>query len=299
MRDKIIFLLKRYFEIPILFFVLLIINFFPNYSIDLLLFVIFGAIGIGAFIISTRTKHKLILRLTGIYIILNFLVFPLLYLSLIKFSKDSFEFDNFVFSSEKSYSITELSDYYSIKKLNKESEVIKLLLFQNSSKLDSTLNFLNNGNVVVLDKYILNKNCVPVQFDRPMYKAILNICDLEGNRIGFIENKEEGCYLTESNQTIKVFLEQRLVVLNDRKVEYNSKASDIVEKNNIWKYRQLLPYTLNIFTTDNMIPKSKMANIIFFFHQTIVATVIISIIIGIIQNYLTKDKDANDNNTVL
>ena len=270
-------------------FIILLV--FPSYSIDVFVICIFLLVSVGFYALSSRPKYKLACRLAALYVLLNFIIFPIIYLIILKGKSDSFQFDNFILASEKDNSISEIKEYYNLEQINKDVILIDKLLKDSSKNLETKIEFLNQGNIVILNQYYLAKNCIPVTARRrPIYKATLNICGRNGMKLGELLNKRGGCVLSNSKNTIKNYLIDYLIESQNMLKEFNLEKRKITELNDPWTYRQLLPYSVNIFSTSNMVPKSKQANIVFFLHQLIVGTLIISLLIGIIQNLWTGPK---------
>jgi hypothetical protein len=78
---------------------------FPKHAIDILILSFLIIVSIGLFFLSKKSKHKNFLRILGVYIFSNFVVFPCIYLFALKSNSNSFQFDATIFSSEKESSL--------------------------------------------------------------------------------------------------------------------------------------------------------------------------------------------------
>jgi hypothetical protein len=173
--------------------------------------------------------------------------------------------------------------------LSKSLNTIDIILHDSSQILDTAIKFLNNGNIVTLSEFIISKNCEAVSgAGRPMYKARLNICNSQGFMVTSIQEKQEGCKLGKASQSIRSYLSLLKERLISQLNEFTSERKDILNKNDIWTYKQLLPYSINIFSTSNIVPKSRIANIIFHLHQFFVGTIIISLLVGFFSGYFVS-----------
>ena len=202
----------------------------------------------------------------------------------------SLQFDSDIFTSEKSSSLRNIDEYYEPEEIQKNVSAVKIIVDDTSHILDTSINYLNTGNIVTLNQFIISKNCIQVPFDRPMYKATMNICDLKGIQITFFKDKHEGCNLGKRSQTIRDYLNNYLSDMTSQLNQYEAEKIRVVKQNDIWTYKQILPYSINIFATGNMVPKSRIANITFHLHQFLVATILISLLTGFFQNFIAKKK---------
>lgn len=242
------------------------------------------------YMLSYSSKFKFFFRSLSIFLFLHLIVFPLIYVLILKKDTASFEFDSTIFNNEKEYSISNVRNKYDSKKLNKDIETINLVINEKSDKLKLNLKYLNEGNIIFTSKYMISKNCNDdFRRNRPSSLVALNISNLNGTLVSSISTNSEGCSFGNSDRTILNFLVTWKEILSKKNNRFQENYEQITENNGIWSYRQILPYSLNVFFTGNMTPKSKTANIVFFFHQIIVFAFLLSIVVN--QFPLTKNSD--------
>ncbi|MDO6758880.1 hypothetical protein Q4566_01605 [Tamlana sp. 2_MG-2023] len=271
---------------------MIIIRLIPEkYSLDFLLISIVLLCSIGIYLYASKTHYKTLLRVFAVYIFINFLIFPLLYLSLLKVNPESFKIENSISKSEQTISITDLENSYSPKNLKSNLLVVNSLLEETGAELDVNISVLNNGNTIKTKLYLLSKDCHSVKARRPMYKACLNICDFAGNKITSILDKNEGCLLNPKQVTVREFINLEKDKINKRIKQFDKEHKEITEKGNYWTYNQLLSYSINTFSTGNFIPISKLANILFYLHFFIGNGILLTILIAFIQKTLEKGKE--------
>lgn len=271
---------------------MIIIKLIPEkYSLDLLLISIVLLCSTGIYLYASKTRYKILLRVFAVYIFINFLIFPLLYLSLLKANPESFKIENSISKSEQTISISDLENSYSPKNLKSNLLVINTLLEETGAELDVNISVLNNGNNIRTKLYSLSKDCHSVSSRRPMFKACLNICDFTGNKIASILDKNEGCLLNPKEVTVREFINLEKNKINKRIKQFDKEHKEIKEDYNYWTYNQLLPYSINTFSTGNIIPLSKLANYLFYLHFFIGNGILLTVLIAFIQKTLEKGKE--------
>ncbi|PHO00747.1 hypothetical protein CSC82_27180 [Rhodobacteraceae bacterium 4F10] len=245
--------------------------------------------------LSFKYKIKTFLRLLSVFLFLHLIIFPLIYVLILKYDSSSFEFDSTIFKNEKENSITNIKEKYNSEKTKHYLESIDLVLNENSPKLNQKLEFLNKGNILITKNYLISKNCNDdFSFNHPVSVVSINISDLNGTLISSVSSNSEGCTFSNSELNVKNYLIERKEKLSKKYLNYQSVYTEIVKNNRIWSYRQILPYSLNIFFTGNITPKSKLTNIVFFVHQIIVFVFLLSILVN--QLPLTKNEKSESKN---
>lgn len=267
-----------------------LMTFLSIYSLDYGIAIFILLISLILYQKSAVVKYKLLLRGLSLFLFLHFFFFPLIYIVILKNDPKSFSFDKDIFNSEKDNSFEEITSKYNPIDMQKNVVSIKSVLNTNSPSLDSALSFLNSGNLVSAGQFIISKNCIPVKAHRPMYRVTFTICSTDGKFITQII-ESEGCNFYDASRTIKNYLQEKEIYLNTKLVAYNNDKKRIYEVEDIWSYRQILSYSINIFSTSNMSPKSRIANITFFIHQFIVYFFILGLLVSVFLNFLTtKEK---------
>ena len=75
--------------------------------------------------------------------------------------------------------------------------------------------------------------------------------------------------------------------------DFKKEKEKLKTNNKIWSYSRILPYSLNIYTTGNLQPKTRLSNIIFHIHQLILSVGIIGLIVNLSSTYLSTHKEEN------
>ena len=125
-----------------------------------------------------------------------------------------------------------------------------------------------------------------------------------GSIISYLNvNQKNGILLRtlqlEDNQNFNsISLRKLLFQLKDSYVRqinnFKKDTARVIERNDIWTYRKILSYSINIFFTGNMVPKTKLANVIFFLHELITVTFLLGITVGLAQNlFFTNNTSHN------
>lgn len=263
----------------------------PKYSLDILLALMITLISVGIYFYAKKTNYKVLLKIVACYIVINFLVFPLLYLATLKFDANSFKVENAIVENEKNSSLTELKDIYNPSELKEAMQTLKLLEEEGSEKLSGKIAELNKGNIIETDAYLLSKDCVPVKWQRPMYKAVIKVCNKDGVQLASILEPLEGCKLSGNNTSIRSYLNLRKTQISERLDEYSRGEKDILKNNDFWSYHQIVTYTANAFSTSNLTPISRIANIIYYLHFFIGYSLLLTILISFVQKTIEKSKE--------
>jgi len=272
--------------------IMVIIRLIPEkYSLDLFMIFIVILCSISTFLYANKTRYKILLKVFAVYIFINFLIFPLLYLALLRINPESFKIENSISKSEQNISLIDLENNYSPVKLQSNLLVINNVLEESGTELDVNISILNMGNLIKTKLYSLSKDCHSVRAQRPMYKACLHIYDLVGNKIVSILDKNEGCLLSPSEITVREYISREKDKINKQINQFDQEHKEITLNNNFWTYSQLLPYSINTFSTGNFVPLSKLANILFYLHFFIGNGILLTLLIAFIQKTLEKVKE--------
>ena len=105
--------------------------------------------------VSQLSKYKVLLRLLSIYILLHFVIFPVIYVFLITSNSKSFDIDNSILDNEKEIFSEEINDNYSPKLTSKLTQITNQIYKDSCSLLDKNISYLEEGNVIVLNEYLI------------------------------------------------------------------------------------------------------------------------------------------------
>lgn len=210
------------------------------------------------------------------------------------FNPGSFKFEDIIKNSEKNSSIIELSDEFKPKELSNKLLFIDAILKSNSKELDTTLKYLNLKNIVQIDSFkvfasssprspFASKGSLPDDTNFVDF----TICNDKGN---FKEKISEVSHSVFSNQErkIKEFLVQHRDIISLSLKNFNETKNKIELEENFWTYGKILAYSINIWGTGNMVPISKISNVIFAIHKFIVEGFIFTIVVSLFYELVGK-----------
>lgn len=226
-------------------------------------------------------KFKYAIACLSIMLILHLVVFPFLYILMLKNDPTSFEFKTAIQDNRKQLVLNEWIDdskniphkikslenikfsNYSI--LNKQLKELKQLIFTESNILytDYHLNLPSKTYNFTATIYIFDKKGI---LKKRLYK-VGSQADLDSVKLGSVISED----INE--------LKKELNYYRVKKVE--------LDKNNFWTFATLLPYSISSIFTGNMSPLTPMANILYTIHYVI----IYCIGIGIFLHFLIVNLD--------
>lgn len=276
------------------FFCLLIfqknIYFYTGFSFsDISIICIIGTIVFVIVKVSQLSKYKVLLRLLSIYILLHFIIFPVIYVFLITSNSKSFDIDTSITNNEKEIFSGEINDNYSPKLTSKLIQITNQIYKDSCSLLDKNISYLEEGNIIVLNEYLITLTTISCDDSHPRTCTLLNICDISGKAV--IQNKHDNNMLVGSFGGSVRDLVLKISRESVNKIQDFKKEKEKLKTNNkIWSYSRILPYSLNIYTTGNLQPKTKLSNIIFHIHQFILSVGIIGLIVNLSSTYLSTHK---------
>ena len=249
--------------------------------IDIVLILILIYLSIKLYSISfKRDKSKLLLRVTSIFILAHLIIFPLIYLSIINGDPESIDIDDKIVNNEKDIRLKEFQKSNNTDFQHKKKILNKILIDDKKLISNVSLNDIIDRKLLILNSNIIGSRYYDLPPGNQNNKIII-IYDKQGNQLfNFIVNyKIDG---------ITSALEDYLTELT---IKENSKAKEleIIESNSFWSYRRILPYTLNILFTENFNPKSQTSNFVYFIHNILVLGFLLSFIMTLLQNYITKN----------
>ncbi|MBK7884531.1 MAG: hypothetical protein IPJ81_12660 [Chitinophagaceae bacterium] len=232
-------------EILILIPIAIIIVLLCNYNSDFILLFILLLICFGIYIISSKTKFKQLLRLLALFLLLHLIIFPVIYIALLKYDSDSFEFDKGVLNSEKNNSLVEINSKYVPIDLENNIKLIDKILLIDSSKLNLPFEILHDGNLLLVKNYIFGLQLthgIPPQ----MFTTVFSIYDSTGKFISMLNENDDNNSLN-FNGSIHDFINKKKNDYQTKLANCNKDIRRVIEKEDIWSYRRIISYSINIF----------------------------------------------------
>jgi hypothetical protein len=235
-----------------------------------------------------KGTYKYIVKGFSIFFLFHLVLFPTVYLILINFNPHSFEFDNFIKSTEKKQVLIKIENEFKQDDIKVDKTLLKELINYKDSLIDSTINYLSSGNVVVLKDYIIS-------YDRPFPIIdsgespidIFYICNSQGTLVSKFEIPNN----YKEKPTLRVILRNYLNSFDIKESDFKRRKYEIVKLEKYWNYNNILAYSINIFSKDNIIPKSRIANVIFFIHHLLVYGFILGLVFQLGFNFFTFKKE--------
>jgi hypothetical protein len=255
-----------------------------KYTYDIMILIIFISLSVGLFIISKSTKHTILLKLFSIFIFFHFVFFPFIYVYLLNTNPNNIKIEKEVLDSEIISSYDNIDEIYGRTLLEKE-KLINNILHKEKDFIKIKINslkpnqmFILKENIAVLNYSFETKGKHPISFET------------------FFFYNKKGEYITdlkirdENIVNIDNLLKNELT--NVRKLQsLKKKEIEQVKTHKFWSYKNILPYSINIFYTSNFVPKSKISNIVYFIHNTFIFVIVLSLIIGFLPNFFTNKID--------
>jgi len=257
---------------------------FEKYAYDTMILVIFITLSVGLFIVSKNAKHSILLKLSSIFIFFHFILFPFIYVYLLNTNPNNIRIEKDVLNSEIISSYNNIDDIYGKSLLEKKSLITNLLqtdkdflkILVDSLKLNQL--FLLKNNIAVLNYKLWEKS------KHPIYYETFYFYNKKGEYIADIKVEDEN--VININDLLKKELKNVKELQSLKKQEIEE-----IKAHKFWSYKNILPYSINIIYTSNFVPKSKISNFVYFIHNTFVYAIVLSLIIGFLQNFISNKKD--------
>lgn len=259
-----------------------------EHNADIILFmVLFGFASI-LFIVAITTdsnNKKSLFKLVVIFLIVHLVIFPFAYVLIINNDPKDIAIENTIEKNERVNALTDLNNFYNAKIIHSEIITVQTLLATKNNSLDSSTSYLNRGNILIFDTFMLYKNNITKMYNRPYHIPQLVVCNINGKIISAItkEIRNEDLPL----ETINKFLAKHKKEITDKYKRYNSKKNEVLRNKRIWTYSKILPYSLNIFS-GNIKPIGRLANIIHSLHIILVTIILLSMITSSLLDIYNK-----------
>ncbi len=231
--------------------------------------------------IKRRPLNNLI-KISALFILVHIVIFPLFYLTQLKKDSKSFEFDNYIKSIEKDNALNYIRSNLKPNEIENKLELIEELLRDNHDNLYLKLSKIYDSNrIYPLNNFSFTGRINEFEKGPPgtgsKYERLIHIYDING-----VHQKDLVEYVGNVQDTIQGslfnFLSLEKGILENKLNAFSILNHEIEKQEKFWTYPRILPYVINIFNTDNIKPKSRAANILFFTHNFIVVVFIIGLL---------------------
>lgn len=223
---------------------------------------------------ETYKRSKYAIASLSIILILHLIVFPFVYTLMLKNNPACFEFKTAIYSNRKQVLLNEwIDDSRSIPGKIKELESIKV---SSNIVLDKNLKELKR--LTFTNDYIIHTD---IKLEIPGRNLTATVYIF--NKDGFLKNIlfKSGSQSELDSTKFGSVLKSDISYLKNQLEYYRIKKTEL-DRNNVWTFATLLPYSVSSLFTGNMVPITPAANIFYTMHYLL----IYSIGIGIFLHFL-------------
>lgn len=254
----------------------------PNYTlVPMAIFTIVVCL----FLIANRVSKsslKWLLYSSGSILFLNFIIFPVLYVIMIRIDNTSFIIDYKTKKQEEEIEMFEINEQYHPEYQSQTLNFIEYYLGKQRNELDTDLEFLYNENLLKVGKYSIYKTSRVINAGAPLPRDYLIILNDSGIKIGEIEIIS----LRHKNSLQQVLANEKPKIIN-RKKEYEQRLIAVQEKR-FWTISKLAPYMTTIFSLDYFKPVSRIAHIVYGIHKLIVNAILLAFMVSVIVSLILE-----------
>ncbi|MFP9100916.1 hypothetical protein ACLI09_17860 [Flavobacterium sp. RHBU_24] len=175
-------------------------------------------------------------------------------------------FEKNVLLTEKGSLTKEIEEVYEFPQLESKANIIEFLINSKSKILNTKI---ENFPIGYIKNYVLIPSYLPIDAPHPSFALHLKIFDKEKFLFAIRVDEEDKLISSLNKEYTKT---KRLIQsyhIENMNVKNGSK----------WYALNILPYSINIFFNDNMVPKSHLANYVYFIHYVIVFGVLFAILV--------------------
>jgi hypothetical protein len=260
------------------------------YNTNIFILTIFFILIIAGLLIGKRQvnrKTKLLCYSVSLFVLFHLVVFPLCYYGLIKYDKKSIQIKNEVISGEKESAVSDLESEYRPTLMANNASILDTLLSTNQPLLDTPLAFIYADNILTLNGYFIAKSDTMLRTDMP---RPANDCVALYDSKGKLAVKLYGSVKERSSTRLYEFLSEFRNFYKSQTSSFAIKRQQIVTEKELWTYARILPFSLNIFNSDNIKPVSKLASVVNYLHNFVVYSLLLTIIGTFLIDLLITNK---------
>ncbi|WP_176829811.1 hypothetical protein [Tenacibaculum sp. MAR_2009_124] len=231
----------------------------------------------------------------SLFILIHVVVFPIIYVLIIKNDPSSIEIDSKVLSFEKKSQLNNLELNYNKNDIDNQKLIIENILKNDKKLLEKeTIYWFNDNDPFHEDEpdYSITTGSSTLYF----YERDKEIPNEPYGRFIEVEPKDK----SYKDFELKGDFEMSVIEILDkglRRLELLSKERKnelkIIKSNKFWSYKEVLPYTINILFSDSFKPKKSFSQLVHFLHNVLVAVFLFGFIVSLLQNSLEDKKESN------
>lgn len=212
--------------------------------------------------------------------ILYFLIIPLIACKYYFSDNESFEVDREVLENERKIATKSLNSYYNITRLIHDTSAISSLISYHGINLDKNIDELLNKDITV-DTVVLNVTKTPlVESRHPAYHYNVKVFgkNSRDSVTLFYEAPPPGGSFEKFSSIFKDVLNNNNRFNQENITKYRRQEL-LIKGGAFWTHQSLLPY---IITSQNIKPKTRAANYLYFIHEKLFWGILLTFILGII-----------------
>ncbi len=242
-----------------------------------------------------RKENALLFKMISLFVLLHIVIFPIIYVLIIKNDSSSIEIDSKVLSFEKKSKLNNLDLSYNKNEIENQKLIVEDILNNGKKLLErETIYWFNDNDIsneyeadhsITIDNIVLYFYERDKEIPHDPYGRFINVAPKDKN---YKEFELKGDFDMSVIEILEKGLRRLELLSKERKNELN-----IIESNKFWSYKEVLPYTINILFSDSFKPKKSFSQLVHFFHNVLVAVFLLGFIVGLLQNSLENNEESN------
>lgn len=256
-----------------------------EYIFDVMIMTVFITLASSFFYVYVVSR-KVLYLLASIFTFFHFVAFPLFYTYLLNSNPNNLKIEQDILKSEKSNQYLMVKEFYGESNIAKQ-KVLSDLITNENHFVNLTRENIHDNQMFILSNYIVistykAKNTGGKHPIEPV--ECFNIYKKNGSFILSVDADVD--YIN-----VKKLFNSEIANFKNLEIKKNNAIKDI-HLNKFWSYKSILPYSINIFITSNIVPKSKTANAIFFIHNIVIFSFVLSMIAGFVHSAIANKGNA-------
>ncbi|WP_433829612.1 hypothetical protein [Flavobacterium anhuiense] len=250
-----------------------------EYIFDVMIMTVFIALS-SSFLYVYIIKKKVLYLLVAIFTFFHFVVFPFCYTSLLNSNSNNLKIEQDILESEKSNQYLLVAEIYGESNIAKQ-KVLNDLITNENGFVNLTEEKISDNQMFILSNYIVVSTYVRRDIGGKHPPEPIRAFNIYKKNGVFILSVDADI----DYKNVRNLFKSEIINFKNLEVKKNKAIKDIYS-NKFWSYKNVLPYSMNIFITSNIVPKSKVANTLFFIHNIFIFSFLLSMIIGFVQTAL-------------
>lgn len=237
------------------------------------------------YLLANNSKHKVLVKSIAAFVVVHLVIFPFIYLGIIRSDMSSFEVDELIVLNETQNALWDADEKFKFKESATNLYLTKEVYELQNPELDLPLSHLNEGNIVVDDSFMVHGSTVRKSTGKSYFEQIeMTITDSDGKLLGTLkcDSRNERLEYDIDTLSIRDVLWIKINTYAISAVNYTKARKDIIDSKNFWSYKRFVWYSISILNTDNLKPRSRLANVAYWIHYLIVNGYLLALILTIL-----------------